>query len=58
MSKEKLVATLKEKGPAFFVGAIVGAALITAFINREKIVTTIKRAIGNNQQNGIQNGRA
>jgi len=55
MSKEKLVATLKEKGPAFFVGAIVGAALITAFINREKIVTTIKRAIN---KNGIQNGRA
>jgi len=53
MNKEKLINILKEKGPAFVIGAIIGAAFVTAFINREKIVATINRAIGRNQQSGV-----
>ena len=42
MNRETVVKGIKEKGPAFLLGAIVGAAIITAFVNREKITKTVE----------------
>ena len=50
MNKEGIVKVVKEKGPTFLVGAIVGAAVLAAFLNREGIAKTVNRALGRDQQ--------
>jgi|YelNatPaOPRAMG01_1025707.scaffolds.fasta_scaffold930921_1 hypothetical protein len=55
MNKESVITTIKEKGPAFVLGAVLGAVLITAFVNRDKIVKAVDQALGRNQQSVVKN---
>lgn len=46
MNKESLVAAIKEKGPTFILGVVTGAVLITALVNRDKILRVVNQAFG------------
>jgi len=46
MNKENVITAIKEKGPIFILGVVTGAVLMTAFVNRHKIVKVVKQVLG------------
>jgi len=54
MNKESIVNGIKEKGPAFLLGAMVGALIIAAFVNRDKIAKTMDNVLGRKQQSVVK----
>jgi hypothetical protein len=56
MNKESIVNGIKEKGPAFLMGAMLGAVVIAAFVNRDKIARTMDNVLGRKQQNVVKDG--
>jgi hypothetical protein len=54
MNKETIVNGIKEKGPAFLFGALVGAVVIAAFVNRDKIAKTMDNVLGRRQQSVVK----
>lgn len=54
MNKETIVKGIKEKGPAFLLGAMVGAVVITAFVNREKIGEALDNVLGRSKQSVVK----
>jgi hypothetical protein len=55
MNKESIVTAIKEKGPTFVLGVVAGAVLITALVNRDKIVRVVNQALGRSQQSVVKN---
>ncbi|MEM3765811.1 MAG: hypothetical protein QXU46_02145 [Candidatus Bathyarchaeia archaeon] len=55
MNKENIITAIKEKGPTFLLGVVVGAVLITALVNRDKIVKVVNQALGRSQQSVVKN---
>ncbi|MEM3105177.1 MAG: hypothetical protein ABIL91_07715 [candidate division WOR-3 bacterium] len=55
MNKEKIVTTIKEKGPIFLLGVAAGAVLISAFVYRDKIARVVNQALGRCQQSVVKN---
>jgi hypothetical protein len=57
MDKENVKNGIKEKGPAFLLGTIVGAAIVTAINNREKIVEVVENALNGKSRRGQNDER-
>ena len=51
MNKEQIINGIKEKGPAFLFGTIIGAVIITAFTNREEIGEIVNTVIKGKKKN-------
>jgi hypothetical protein len=56
MNKETIINGIKEKGPAFLLGAMVGAVVIAAFVKCDKIAKTMDNVLGRRQQNVVKDG--
>ena len=54
MDKESIMKEIKEKAPTLLVGAMIGAVVVTAFVNQEKISNTLKSALGRFFERGKQ----
>ena len=50
-----MVKGVKEKGPAFIAGALLGAALIMTVIHREQIVKSISKTLKSETKEGQKN---
>ena len=46
MNRKEVVQLVKEKGPAVGFGAIVGAAVVTTWVYRKRIMTRLRDFIG------------
>jgi hypothetical protein len=45
MNNESIIKGIKEKGPTLLLGALIGAAIVGAYVNRAKIAKTVEAAL-------------
>jgi len=48
MDSEGIKYKIKEKGPAFLFGLMLGAVVIAAFVNRDKIAKAVDNTLNRN----------